>query len=67
MFTKEENKIYSYFFKSADIARDSLGELNVFYGKLTRDIGLFCEKNLRFKEAHQMFGFAYKVFDKHKI
>jgi len=64
---KEENKIYSYFFKSADIARDSLGELNVFYGKLTRDIGLFCEKNLKFKEAHQMFGFAYKVFDKHKI
>lgn len=64
---KEENKIYSYFFKSADIARDSLGELNVFYGKLTRDIGLFCEKNLKFKEAHQMFGFAYKVFDKHKL
>lgn len=64
---KEENKIYLNFFKSADIARDSLGELNVFYGKLTRDIGLFCEKNLKFKEAHQMFGFAYKVFKKHKI
>ena len=63
---KEENKINLYFFKSADIARDSLGELNVFYGKLTRDIGLFCEKNLKFKEAHQMFGYAYKVFKKHK-
>jgi len=63
---KEENKINLYFFKSADIARDSLGELNVFYGKLTRDIGLFCEKNIKFKEAYQMFGFAYKVFKKHK-
>ena len=63
---KEENKINSFFFKSADIARDSLGELNVFYGKLTRDIGLFCEKNLKFKEAYQMFGYAYRVFDKHK-
>ena len=63
---KEENKINLYFFKSADIARDSLGELNVFYGKITRDIGLFCEKNIKFKEAYQMFGFAYKVFKKHK-
>ena len=63
---KEENKINLYFFKSADIARDSLGELNVFYGKLTRDIGLFCEKNIKFKEAYQMFGYAYKVFKKHK-
>ena len=63
---KEENKINLFFFKSADIARDSLGELNVFYGKLTRDIGLFCEKNLKFQEAHQMFGYAYRVFDKHK-
>ena len=63
---KEENKINLYFFKAADIARDSLGELNVFYGKLARDIGLFCEKNLEYKEAHQMFGYAYKVFDKHK-
>ena len=62
---KDENKINLYFFKSSDIARDSLGELNVFYGKLTRDIGLFCEKNLRFKEAYQMFGFAYRVFKKH--
>ena len=62
---KEENKINLFFFKSVDIARDSLGELNVFYGKLTKDIGLFCEKNLKFKEAHQMFGFAYKVFSKH--
>ena len=62
---KEENKINLFFFKSVDIARDSLGELNVFYGKLTKDIGLFCEKNLKFKEAYQMFGFAYKVFKKH--
>ena len=63
---KEENKINLFFFKSADIARDSLGELNVFYGKLTRDIGLFCEKNLKFQEAFKMFGFALRVFDKHK-
>ena len=38
---KEENKINMFFLKSTDIARDSLGELNIFYGKLTRDIGLF--------------------------
>ena len=63
---KEENKINMFFFKSTDIARDSLGELNIFYGKLTRDIGLFCEKNLKFTEAHKMFCFAYKVFNKHK-
>lgn len=62
---KEEKQINIYFFKSADIARDSLGELNVFYGKLTRDIGLFCEKNLKFKEAYQMFGYAFRVFQKH--
>ena len=30
---KEENKINMFFFKSTDIARDSLGELNIFYGK----------------------------------
>jgi len=52
--------------KSTDIARDSLGELNIFYGKLTRDIGLFFEKNLKFTEAHNMFSFAYKVYNKHK-
>ena len=63
---KEENKINMFFFKSTDIARDSLGELNIFYGKLTRDIGLFCEKNLKYTEAHKMFAFAYKVFNKHK-
>ena len=63
---KDENKINSLFFKSADIARDSLGELNVFYGKLTRDIGLFCEKKIKFKEAYQMFSCAFKVFQKHK-
>jgi hypothetical protein len=63
---KDENKINSLFFKSADIARDSLGELNVFYGKLTRDIGLFCEKKIKFKEAYQMFSYAFKVFQKHK-
>ena len=63
----DENKINLFFFKATDIARDSLGELNIFYGKLTRDIGLFCEKNLCFKEAHQMFGYAFKVFSKHRI
>ena len=63
---KEENKINMFFFKSTNIARDSLGELNIFYGKLTRDIGLFFEKNLKFKEAHNMFCSAYKVYHKHK-
>ena len=63
---KEENKINMFFLKSTDIARDSLGELNIFYGKLTRDIGLFFEKNLKFTEAHNMFSFAYKVYNKHK-
>ena len=63
---KDENRINLFFFKSTDIARDSLGELNIFYGKLTRDIGLFLEKNLKYKEAHKMFFCAYKVFSKHK-
>ena len=63
---KDENKINLCFFKSAELARNSLGELNVFFGKLTRDIGLFCEKNIKFKEAYQMFCYAYKVFSKHK-
>ena len=63
---EKENIINGYFFKATEIARDSLGELNIFYGKLTRDIGLFCEKNLKFTEAHKMFSFAFKVFNKHK-
>ena len=63
---EKENIIDSYFFNATEIARNSLGELNIFYGKLTRDIGLFYEKNLKFKDAHKMFSFAYKVFFKHK-
>ena len=42
-----------------------MGELNVFYGKLTRDVGLFFEKNFKFYKAYQMFNIAYKVFKKH--
>ena len=63
---QKEDNIELYFFKATEIARNSLGELNIFYGKLTRDIGLFFEKNLKFKEAHKMFLCSYKVFNKHK-
>ena len=62
-----EKNINTFFFKATNIARDALGELNIFYGKLTRDIGLFYEKNLIFKEAHKMFSLSNKVYDKHKI
>jgi hypothetical protein len=43
-----------------------MGELNLFYGKLTRDVGMFYEKNFKFKEAYEMFYLSYKVFKKHK-
>ena len=62
-----EKNINTFFFKATNIARDALGELNIFYGKLTRDIGLFYEKNLIYQEAHKMFYLANKVYDKHKI
>ena len=46
---KEEIKIESNLNDSVKIARDSMGELNLFYGKLTRDVGMFYEKNFKFK------------------
>ena len=68
MINKDNEKnINTFFFKATNIARDALGELNIFYGKLTRDIGLFYEKNLIFKEAHKMFSLSNKVYDKYKI
>ena len=63
---KEQNKIESNFNEAVNIARDSMGELNLFYGKLTRDVGMFYEKNFKFKEAYEMFYLSYKVFKKHK-
>ena len=63
---KEEDKIDNNFLASVEIAKNSMGELNVFYGKLTRDVGLFFEKNFKFYNANQMFNIAYKVFNKHK-
>ena len=65
----DEKKITSsntLFYKATELARDALGELNIFYGKLTRDIGLFYEKNLIFQEAHKMFYLSNKVYKKHK-
>ena len=52
---KEEDKIDNNFLASVEIAKNSMGELNVFYGKLTRDVGLFFEKNFKFYNANQMF------------
>jgi len=43
-----------------------MGELNLFYGKLTRDVGLFYEKNFKFKEAYEMFFVSYKVYKKYQ-
>ena len=63
---KEESKIENNFNEAIQIARDSMGELNLFYGKLTRDVGLFYEKNFKFKEAYEMFYLSYKVFKKYK-
>ena len=63
---KEESKIETYFQDAIKIARDSMGELNLFYGKLTRDVGLFYEKNFKFKEAYEMFYLSYKVFKKYQ-
>ena len=63
---KEEAKIETYFQDAIKIARDSMGELNLFYGKLTRDVGLFYEKNFKFKEAYEMFYLSYKVFKKYQ-
>ena len=63
---KEEIKIESNLNDSVKIARDSMGELNLFYGKLTRDVGMFYEKNFKFKEAYEMFYLSYRVFKKHK-
>jgi len=63
---KEEKKIESNFNDSIKIARDSMGELNLFYGKLTRDVGLFYEKNFKFKEAYEMFFLSYRVFKKYQ-
>ena len=63
---KEENKIDSNFLESVEIAKNAMGELNVFYGKLARDVGLFFEKNFKFYNSYQMFNIAYKVFKKHK-
>ena len=63
---KEETKIENNFNESIKIARDSMGELNLFYGKLTRDVGLFYEKNFKFKEAYEMFFLSYRVFKKYQ-
>ena len=63
---KEEAKIELNFNEAIKIARDSMGELNLFYGKLTRDVGLFYEKNFKFKEAYEMFYLSYKVFHKYQ-
>ena len=63
---KEQTKIENNFNEAVNIARDSMGELNLFYGKLTRDVGMFYEKNFKFKEAYEMFYLSYKVFKKHK-
>ena len=43
-----------------------MGELNLFFGKLTRDVGLFYEKNFKFKDAYEMFYLSYKVFKKYQ-
>ena len=63
---KEEKKIFMFFQQSIEIAKNSVGELNVFYGKLCRDVALFFEKNFKFYEAYQYFINSYKVFRKKK-
>jgi hypothetical protein len=63
---KEEKKIFMFFQQSIEIAKNSVGELNVFYGKLCRDVGLFFEKNFKFYEAYEYFINSYKVFRKKK-
>ena len=63
---KEQTKIENNFNEAVTIARDSMGELNLYFGKLTRDVGMFYEKNFKFKEAYEMFYLSYKVFKKHK-
>ena len=63
---KEEAKIETNFNEAIKIAKDSMGELNLFFGKLTRDVGLFYEKNFKFKEAYEMFYYSYKVFKKYQ-
>ena len=63
---KEEKKIFTFFQQSIEIAKNSVGELNVFYGKLCRDVGLFFEKNFKFYEAYEYFINSYKVFRKKK-
>ena len=63
---KDQIKIEKNFNEAVIIARDAMGELNLFYGKLTRDVGMFYEKNFKFKEAYEMFYLSYKVFKKHK-
>ena len=62
----DQEKIEKNFNEAVAIARDSMGDLNLFYGKLTRDVGMFYEKNFKFKEAYEMFSLSYKVFKKHK-
>ena len=63
---RDQAKIESNFNEAVKIARDSMGDLNLFYGKLTRDVGMFYEKNFKFKEAYEMFYLSYKVFKKYK-
>ena len=63
---KEENKIDMLFINAVDIAKNCVGELNVFFGKLARDVGMFFDKNLKFYKAYQMYMMSAKVFDKHK-
>ena len=63
---RDQTKIEDNFNEAVKIARDSMGELNLFYGKLTRDVGMFYEKNFKFKEAFEMFYLSYKVFKKYK-
>ena len=63
---KDQSKIEKNFNEAVIIARDAMGELNLFYGKLTRDVGMFYEKNFKFKEAYEMFCLSYKVYKKHK-
>ena len=63
---RDQIKIEDNFNDAVKIARDSMGELNLFYGKLTRDVGMFYEKNFKFKEAFEMLYLSYKVFKKYK-
>ena len=63
---KEETKIFTLLKSAVEIAKDSLGELNIYYGKVARDAGMFFDKNLKFSEASNMYLIAYRVFKTHK-